>query len=85
MKEKSANDIVDGSKHAFRFTILLGCIRTRKTHENTILVKKLLELKVTVFPPVITLESFNIHLKLIINKRMKVHKFIKHKKNHQEI
>lgn len=51
MKEKSTNDIINGSDHSFRLFVLLRGAGARKSKLNAIFVKKLCNKLLSNSPP----------------------------------
>lgn len=75
LQNKCVNNVVNGAKDAFQFTILLGCIWARKTHVNTNRVTKSMKLGILEFFNIVTLKGLDIGLKLIFDEYTKVKKF----------
>ena len=68
LEKKSSNDIIDGSKHSFGFTILLGGMRAREAENDAIGCKVIMKEFIVVFPSIITLKSFDGGIELGFDK-----------------
>ena len=72
MSEECAYHVVNGTNFSFRFTILRGCVRARKTKNNTIVSTIAMKRRIIIFTSIITLKTFNSLRKLcayLIGKR----------------
>lgn len=57
MEQRCTNDISNGVEHEFRFVILLGQVRERKTHLNTIFIILLMKLMIVIITPIVALKD----------------------------
>ena len=68
MKKKSADDVIDRTDFAFRFTILRGSVWAREAEIHAVLGKLFVEGRVIKFTTIITLETLNFSFILNVNK-----------------
>lgn len=66
LEKKSANNVIDGAKHAFGFTVLLRGVWTRKMHVYAMSGVEMMKVGVIKFFPVVTLKSLDVGVKLIL-------------------
>jgi Fe2+ transport system protein B len=64
LNKKSADNVIGGANHAFSFSILWGCMRTRQTKRDAISRKKRTKFIVNKFTTIITLQAFYNSMKL---------------------
>lgn len=74
LKRKCVNNIVDGADGSFSFTILLRCIRARKTNSDSIGMEMSKKWFVIKFSKVIALKRLDFSFNLYFNVIMKVTK-----------
>ena len=75
LKEECANGVIYGTKHAFRFTVLLRSVRARETHMNAMSGAKIMKLGVVKFFSIVTVKSLDIFVKLIFDISTKYDKY----------
>lgn len=64
MGKKGTNGVVDGTYFSFDFSILRGCVRTRKSKRHSSLFTKFIQYSVIIFFVIVTLKIFNFFFKL---------------------
>ena len=67
MEKESAHDIISCTNKAFRFAILRGGVRARKPIDDAIGGEKGAKRGVDEFAAIVTLHSFDDHMKLSVN------------------